>query len=249
MKHYFFEDKKRGYIYNQNLSNSFSSDCTIATQFQIIGLQYDVWLWYSVFNRVVDYFIKVGKLLKWGASFSIIYWAFAILIGNRIKEKVYVEKLSIYSDEFERQLKKWFVYWLWLKNGNWAYLNLFNWERTKIRIEDVDAILEQGGGFWHNHAYVYTENNFYIYEIYKGERIKMSLEVLRYAVSKGLYFSPARTLRLANKQLEQALFDYKAKKNVYIQNDEIWNVYNKASQLRVFKEEWKEKAINHSNIV
>lgn len=239
-KHYFFEDKRRGHIYNQNLSNSFSSDCTIATQFQIIGLQYDVWLSYTLFNKVVDYFIKAGKLLKWGASFSIIYWAFAILIGNKIREKVYVEKLSIHSNEFEKQLKKWFVYWLWLKNGNKTYLNLFNWEnRTNIRKEDVDEIIEKGGWFWHNHAYAYINGDFYIYEIYKGKRIKMSLEVLKYAVSKGLYFSPARTLRLADKQLEQALFDYKYKRNVNIKNDEIWNVYNKASQLRIFKEEWK----------
>lgn len=233
-------DKNEIHIYNQNVFNEFSSDCTIVTWWQIIWLTYDVWLEYKTLDKIVDYMIKIWKLFNWWASFSVIYWAMSILFSKRIKENINVYKTSIYSNDFVDHLKQWYFFWLWLKNWNPRYLNIVrNWD--KITKADVDKIKADWWWFWHNHCYWYYNWKYYIFEIYLWTMIEMPLEVLRYAVGKDLYYEPARTFKLENKTLEKYLFNYKnwiVTENVQDLPKEDRLAITKASMLRVFKDKW-----------
>lgn len=211
---------RKEYIYNQNISNTFSSDCTIFTMAQIFGLQYWVWLKYTFINKVVDFFIKIALLFNWWASFSAIYPAAAKNISNRIKEDISVYKIMINSTLFEEYLNKWYYFWLWLKNGNPTYLKQVR-DGKPFTFADIDKIVKQGGWFWHNHCYGKEWDKYYIYEIYEWKKIEMPLWVLRYAVSQNLYFAPARTFVFNDKEFEDLIMrvnkweriDYPKEKN------------------------------------
>ena len=232
--------KNKIIIYNQNISNKFSSDCTIFTILQLIWLTYDIWLEYTTANKLVDYAISKWKLLSWWASFSIIYPFVGLLMWSKIKETIEVDTLSIYSAWFEQKMKQWYFFWLWLKNWNPRYLDLVR-NSGAITKADVDRIKADWGWFGHNHCYWFYKWKYYIFEIYLWKMIEMPLEVLRYAVSKDLYYTPARTLRIKNELLEKYLFNYKngiATKNVQNLPEEDRKAITKASMLRQFKSKW-----------
>lgn len=233
---YNFTKKFKKHIYNQNISNDFANDCTVFTQMMILALTYDIWLKYSTWNRLVDYFLNIWKLHIWWAIFEIIYWASAYLFTKRSWTQVIVDKENIFNDSFDKKLKQWFAFWLWLINWNSIYLKAVNdWVLTK---KNIDSILEKWWWFWHNNCYAYIDWNYRIYEIYKWTRVKCELETLKYWAKKGLFYSPVRTFKITDKSLEKALFFYKTWKNKEIPKNEE-NIYNKASQLRVFRSEYK----------
>jgi hypothetical protein len=117
-------ERRKDFIYNQNVSNKFASDCTVFSILQIFWITYDVWTKYSLANKIVDFFIRIWKLFSWWASFIVIYNATALqlqlVLKRKIKEiekatwkninidySVDVLKYNLWSTVLEDLLKKW----------------------------------------------------------------------------------------------------------------------------------------------
>ena len=233
---YSYTKNWKDYIYNQNTINNFWPDCTEVSIAQIFGLTYDIWLEEDKLVELVDKAIEDWVLTITWASFSTIYPYNAKMISEATKEDVSVYKTYIWNLAFEKHLKEGYTFGLWLLMWNHAYMKaLSNWELTK---DDIDNMADEWGWFQHNHTYSYEDGEFWIYEIYKWTRVKCPLEVLEYGVSKGCFWSPARTFKFSNELLTKALFNYKKWVNIENVQDlskDEQEAIGRASKLRVFK--------------
>ena len=180
-------------VYNQNKSNDFWADCTIFAQIQILTSMYWVQVKYWYINKIVDSAIKALVLFTWGAVFETIYnWNVAKL-SKILWVNLRVRKTSITSAKFESLTNDWYFWGVWLRNWNKTYLEAVSrWVITK---KDIDAIAFEGWGFNHNNVY----GKWVIQEVYKWKEVKCSLEVLRYWISKKVFWSVARSIEWSDK--------------------------------------------------
>ena len=180
-------------VYNQNEFNTFWADCTIVTLYQIILSKYWVYVKYSFFDKTINSAINALVLFTGWAVFWTIYPWYVKRLSKILDLKLRIKKVSINSYEFADLTSKWCSWGIWLKNWNKAYLEAVS--RWKITKKDIDAIKAQWWGFSHNHCYW----KWVIQEVYRWKEVKCSLEVLRYWISKWVWWTPARTIEWADK--------------------------------------------------
>jgi len=223
-------------IYNQSWDKFTRNWCTLYTLFWIVKLQW----WITVSNKLIKDTLVVAEKEKvwyqsWWAYFAIIYDWFVIKVFERTQVKINIKAVDINSKVFENLIESWYAFWLWLKNWNANYINsVIDWFITK---EEIDMIALVGGWFQHNHIYFNWKLYDSIWSL-KNQNPTLTLENLRYAVQKWIYYPTARTLVMEDKLLEKYLKLYKDWEVIHnIQDLPLADksAIDRASQLRIFK--------------
>lgn len=196
--------------YNQGLEYFSRNWCSVYTLFMIIQLQWGI----KYKNEFIIKTLKEAEKDKTffstrGAYFQVIYDWFIKAIFNYTEIKVRVRTVNIMSKEFEDLYNMNYAFWLWLKYA-WLWYRSSRKDWT-ITIEEVKNF-NWTRVYWHNHAFYKTKKGWVIFDSLKTvtwKPIFMSLEVLREAVKKWIYYSNARTLVLEDQRLDKRLRFFK----------------------------------------
>ena len=222
-------------FYNQSLERFTRNGCSIYTLYMIIQIQWGI----IVDNEFIKSTLRKAEEQKvwyesWGAYFNKIYKWFSQAIYNRTKVIVTVKAVNIYSKEFEDLYNQWNAFWLWLL---YAWLWYKKAREDWIITEQEISEFEDWAVYWHNHTYFKWLIVDSLWSV-SWKPIKMSLENLKKAVDKGLYYPTARTLVMKDKLLEKYLKMYqigwKVEELEKLPMDHQ-KAISKASRLRVFK--------------
>ena len=222
-------------FYNQSLERFTRNGCSIYTLYMIIQIQWGI----IVDNEFIKSTLRKAEEQKvwyesWGAYFNKIYKWFSQAIYNRTKVIVTVKALDIRSKEFEEMYNDWYAFGLWLK---YAWLWYKKAREDWIITEQEISEFEDWAVYWHNHTYFKWLIVDSLWSV-SWKPIKMSLENLKKAVDKGLYYPTARTLVMKDKLLEKYLKMYqigwKVEELEKLPMDHQ-KAISKASRLRVFK--------------
>jgi len=222
-------------FYNQSLERFTRNGCSIYTLYMIIQIQWGI----IVDNEFIKSTLRKAEEQKvwyesWGAYFNKIYKWFSQAIYNRTKVIVTVKAVNIYSKEFEDLYNQWNAFWLWLL---YAWLWYRKAREDGIITEKEINEFQKWAEYWHNHTYFKGLIVDSLWTV-SWKPIKMSLENLRKAVDKGLYYPTARTLVMKDKLLEKYLKMYQTGWKIDVienlpKEDQI--ALSRASKLRVFK--------------
>jgi len=225
-------------LYNQGLSKITANFCSGYNIFHVIQIQWDI----KVAN---DYIVETAKraanvwiysITEW-ARFSSMYRFFTKEIKKEFNIDLSVITKDVNSKEFEKLLKEWYAFWIWLK---YAWL----WWRgarkdQKVLIEE--ALKSKGSIYGHALTYFYSKvtKKFYIIDSLKSSRkpVEMSLIVFRTAVKNGIFFSNARSLYMKDRLLDKYLKTYRDWITIYgIENLPLKDrkAIERASRLRTF---------------
>ena len=227
--------KKLFTFYNQNIDYFSRNGCSLYTLFHIIQIQWGI----KVDNSFILLTLQKAEKDKvffsaWGAYFSKIYKWFSQAIYLRTKVVVTVKALDIRSKEFEDMYNEWYAFGLWLKYAwLWYKRAREDWVIDETEINEF----EKWPVYWHNHVWFKGLIVDSLWSV-SWKPIKLSLENLRKAVDKGLYYPTARTLVMKDKLLEKYLKMYQRKekvKNIEELPKSHQKAIARASKLRVFK--------------
>jgi hypothetical protein len=170
----------------------------------------------------------------WGAVFRFIYNWFTGWFYKTYNTEIEVYWVDIMSDEFERLVKEWKSFWLWLMfASDWYRQVRADWEITLEEVKTFDVT--QNRRYWHNNTYKLE----YIIESLASaddKTIKFSLEAIREAVNRWIYWSMARTLNLKDELLEYYLFElnkWTVFNNIETLNQEHRKALDRALELRI----------------
>ena len=209
-------------IYNQNIWNKFTADCALFWILQIFQIKYSIWVNYKQASWIVNLFIKMGVLLPFGAYFTVIYTAWKNLIKDRKWVDTTVLKHNIMSSFFASEIEKLVPYWIGLKYYNSSFANAVS--RWKITISDIDKVANQKGWFWHHLVFAKgTQYGESIFDPWVWKEIDMPIEVLRYWVKKGIFYTWGRTFKFTNPYIEKWLIIWNERFLHTWDENWIWN--------------------------
>lgn len=229
-------------LYNQNLDEFTRNWCSVYTLMYILRIQWGL----VVDNKYIIEVLKQAERDKvwgetWWAYFRIIYNWFTGWFYKQFNTTIEVKAFDVNSNDFEKLLREWYAFGLWL-------LYAWRWYKNARADWDIsmDEILEfkkdENSIYWHNHVYMYSpvKNKFYIIETLwsaKDKTIEMSIEELRAAVKKWIYYPTARTLVMKDRLLKKYLKMYQNNESI----DDItklpkedFEALQKASKMRTF---------------
>jgi len=200
--------KKLFTLYNQWLEYFTRNACSIYIWFHI----FQVMFWIRVNN---EYLVAASREAEKDEAWWSWWWTYADTIANWFVREIY-ERFNVisyirihswYSDKFEKNLKDWYAYGIWLKYA-WRLYRKIKEDNT-IKITELDVDLKGHPVYWHFLTYFYSKitNKFYILDSLKHSRkpIEMDIEVFRKWIDKWIFFINCRTIELENTRLDYYL--------------------------------------------
>jgi hypothetical protein len=174
--------------YNQLNDKYLKNSCTIHSLLNIMKYMYWIQVNTNFIMKVAIFFDKLWVFFpSWWAVFDTIYRSFVYEMNSKLwlEFKLYTTTLNWLDWDDTRS------YWIWIKkysSSKWKELET-DWASK----EEVDAIIWNNKGTWHNVVWDWSKGWYLINSDWKPPK-KFSLFILKYAVNKWLIWNTWRTI-------------------------------------------------------
>jgi len=195
-------------LYNQWLEYFTRNACSIYVWFHIFQIMFSI-------QATNEYIIATSHKAEKDKAWWNLWWTFADTIANWFKKAIY-EKFNLSvdilihkwtSDIFEKNLKNWYAYGIWLKYAGRLYSKIK--EDNLISIDELDVDLKDHKIVWHFLTYFYSKKTkkYYILDSLNSSRkaIEMDISVFREWIDKWIFFLNCRTIEIKDKLVDYYL--------------------------------------------